>query len=106
MQECVLETCSFAGQHSADICSELKRITDEWGSTDTDNCENMVAAVRKAGWAHYPCFAHTLNLGAQSIYAIGSVAKWTARIRDVVVWMRRSAMAKVVLKEKQRALSK
>lgn len=28
----------------------------------TDNGANMVAAVHKAEWAHYPCFAHTLNL--------------------------------------------
>lgn len=61
MQTYVLETCSSAGQHAADnICSELKRITDEWGITDkvqavvTDNGADMVAAVRRAGWAHYP----------------------------------------------------
>lgn len=28
----------------------------------TDNGANMVANVHKAGWAHYPSFAHTLNL--------------------------------------------
>lgn len=28
----------------------------------TDNGVNVVTAVHKAGWAHYPCFAHTLNL--------------------------------------------
>lgn len=65
----VLKTSSFSGKHSADgICSELQRITEEWGLTAkiqavvTDNGANMVAAVHKAGWAHYPCFAHTINL--------------------------------------------
>lgn len=69
MQVYVLETSSFSEKHSADnICSELKRITDEWGITAkvqavvTDNGANMVAAVLRAGWAHYPCFAHTINL--------------------------------------------
>lgn len=69
MQAYVLETSSFSGKHSADgICSELQRITEEWGLTAkiqavvTDNGANMVAAVHKAGWAHYPCFAHTINL--------------------------------------------
>lgn len=68
-QAYVLETCSFPGQYSAKtICSELKRVTEEWGITDniqavvTDNGANFVAAKRKACWAHYPCFAHTLNL--------------------------------------------
>lgn len=61
--------CSVPGQHTADkICAQLTRITEEWGITDkilavvTDNGANMVAAVRKAGWTHYPCFAHNLNL--------------------------------------------
>lgn len=65
----VLETCSLPGKHSADnICSQLTRIVEEWGIADkilsvvTDNGANMVAAVHQAGWAHYPCFAHTLNL--------------------------------------------
>lgn len=69
MQAYVLETSSFSGKHSADnICSELKRITDKWGITAKiqavvpDNGANMVVAVRKAGWAHYPCFAHTINV--------------------------------------------
>lgn len=55
MQAYVLQTCSFQGQHNAEnICSELKRVTQEWGITDkvqaviTDNGANFVAAVRKA----------------------------------------------------------
>lgn len=31
----------------------------------TNNGANIVAAVCKAGWAHYPCFAHTLNLAVK-----------------------------------------
>lgn len=58
--------CSVPGQHTADnICAQINRIAEEWGITDkilavvTDNGANMVAAVWKGGWAHYPCFAHT-----------------------------------------------
>lgn len=65
----VLETCCLPGQHTADnFCSQLTRISEEWGITNkilavvTDNVANMIAAVCKAGWAHYPCFAHTLYL--------------------------------------------
>ncbi len=28
----------------------------------TDNAANIIAAVRKSGWKHVSCFAHTLNL--------------------------------------------
>lgn len=69
MQEFVLETCHFTAQHTADnISAKLKRISEEWGITQKllavvrDNGANMVSAVHKPGWKHYPCFAHTLNL--------------------------------------------
>lgn len=68
MQEFLLETSCLPGQHTANnISLELKRITDEWAITQkvivvvTDNGANMVCAVHKAGWVHYPCVAHTLN---------------------------------------------
>ncbi|KAL7400344.1 hypothetical protein ABVT39_010547 [Epinephelus coioides] len=60
-----------------------------------DNAANMDVAVKKLQIVKFPCFAHTLNLGAQKLY------NCNARIRSVIVWMKRSHMAKVVLKEKQ-----
>lgn len=71
-----------------------------------DNASNMDVAVKKLNIIKIGCFAHTLNLGAQSLYTITSVSKWTANIRDVIVWMMRSSMAKTVLREKQNILSK
>ena len=68
MQAWVLETSSFSRKQTADnICAELKRVADQWGiaatiqAVITDNA-NMIAAVHKAGWAHYPCFAHAINV--------------------------------------------
>lgn len=112
MQAYVLETSSFSGQHSADnICSELKRITDEWGITAkvhaviTGNGANMVAVVRKAGWAHYPCFAHTLNLAVKdSIKALPDLLGIQQKCSAVVAFSHHSTRAAVRLKEIQKQL--
>ncbi len=112
MQAYVLETCSFSGQHSADnICTQLKRVTDEWGITDkvqaviTDNGANMVAAVRKAGWAHYPCFAHTLNLVVKdTIKALPDLLDIQQRCGAIVAFFHHSTRAAERLKEVQKQL--
>lgn len=112
MQAYVLQTCSFQGQHSADnICSELKRVTQEWGRTDkvqaviTDNGANFVAAVRKAGWAHYPCFAHTLNLVVKdSIKALPDLLHMQQRCSAIVTFFHHSTRAAEKLKAFQNQL--
>uniref|UniRef100_A0A3Q3QX58 HAT C-terminal dimerisation domain-containing protein n=1 Tax=Monopterus albus TaxID=43700 RepID=A0A3Q3QX58_MONAL len=98
MQAYVLETCSFPGQHSAEnICSELNRVTDEWA--------NIVAAVRKAGWAHYPCFAHTLNLVVKdSIKALPDLLHIQQRCSAIVAFFHHSTRAAEKLKEVQNQL--
>lgn len=109
MQAYVLETCSFSGQHTADnICSELKRITDEWGISDkvqaviTDSGANMVAAVHRAGWKHYPCFAHTLNLVVKdSIKALPGLLDIQHRCSAIVTFFHHSTRAAERLKEIQ-----
>ncbi|XP_060760348.1 zinc finger BED domain-containing protein 4-like [Neoarius graeffei] len=112
MQAYVLETSSFSGKHSADnICSELKRITDEWGITTriqavvTDNAVNVVAAVHRAGWAHYPCFAHTLNLVVKgSIKTLPELLDIQHRCSAIVAFFHHSTKATVKLKEIQKQL--
>ncbi len=111
MHAYVLETCSFPGQHSADnICSQL-RVTDEWGITDkvqaviTDNGANMVAAVHKAGWAHYPCFAQTLNVVVKDcIKALHDLLDIQQRCRAIVAFFHHSTRAAERLKEVQKQL--
>lgn len=62
-----------------------------------DHASNMNVVVHKLHLIKIGCFAHTLNLGAQSVYAVTSVAKWTSKIRDVIMWMKRSTTGKTVL---------
>lgn len=108
----VLETLIFHGQHTADnISSELKRITDEWGLTDkvmavvTDNRANMVAAVHKAGWRHYPCFAHTLNLVVKdSLKAVPEVVQILGKCSTIVSFFHHSTKATEKLRAVQQQM--
>lgn len=94
------------------VAEEIVDILDEFGirsrvaAITVNNASNMNVAVQKLHLIKIGCFAHTLNLGAQSVYKITSVAKCTAKFWDVIVWMKRSTMAKSVLQEKQHILSK
>ncbi|KAJ8349851.1 hypothetical protein SKAU_G00249810 [Synaphobranchus kaupii] len=112
MNQKVLKTKAvYKAQTGAVVAEEIGDILDEFGIRDkvaaitVDNASNMDVAVKKLHIIKIGCFAHTLNLGAQSLYTITSVAKWTAKIRDVIVWMKRSSMAKTVLREKQHILN-
>ncbi|XP_028314787.1 zinc finger BED domain-containing protein 4-like isoform X2 [Gouania willdenowi] len=99
----VLKTMAvYESQTGTAVAEEMEGILEEFGVK-----EKVVAAtvddvaVKKLDIIKFPCFAHTLNLGAQRLYNCSTISKWTARVRSVIVWMRRSRMAKVVLKEKQ-----
>nr|XP_055074037.1 E3 SUMO-protein ligase ZBED1-like [Misgurnus anguillicaudatus]XP_055074038.1 E3 SUMO-protein ligase ZBED1-like [Misgurnus anguillicaudatus]XP_055074039.1 E3 SUMO-protein ligase ZBED1-like [Misgurnus anguillicaudatus]XP_055074040.1 E3 SUMO-protein ligase ZBED1-like [Misgurnus anguillicaudatus] len=70
-----------------------------------DNAANMDVAVKKMQVLKISCFAHTLNLAAQKINKCSIICNWSARVRAIVVWMKRSHMAKVILKEKQQLLN-
>lgn len=89
----------------------MKRITNEWGITVkiqavvTDNGANMVAAVRKAGWAHYPCFAHTINLVVKdSIKTVPELLDIKQRWSAIVAFFHHSTKATEKLKEIQKQL--
>ena len=113
MRQKVLRTKAvYVAQTGPVVAEEISDILQEFGilekvvAVTVDNAANMDVAIKKLKITKLGCFAHTLNLGAQSIYSVAAVSKWTARIRDIVVWMKKSSMAKVVLKEKQKILSK
>ncbi len=71
----VLIACEkFDQRHTAEnIATFLRHIATEWKIGNkitvvvTDNAYNIVAAVKKCGWRHIGCFAHTLNLIVQAL---------------------------------------
>ena len=72
----------------------------------TDNASNMTVAARELGSTmHIGCFAHTLNLACGKALQIEEVAQLLAKIRRIVAYFHRSAVAAAVLKEKQRLLN-
>lgn len=89
---------------------EIGEVLEEFGiahkvvGITVENASNMT--VKRLDILKLGCFAHTLNLAAQKVYSIATVARWSAKLRAVVVWMKQSTMAKTVLKEKQLLLSK
>ncbi|RVE66573.1 hypothetical protein OJAV_G00108960 [Oryzias javanicus] len=107
-QEKVLKTKAvYQAQTGTAVAEEIDEILEEYGirekivAATVDNAGNMDVAIKKLHIIKFPCFAHTLNLGAQKLYNCPAISNWAARIRSVILWLKRSHMAKVVLKEKQ-----
>ncbi|XP_035772129.1 zinc finger BED domain-containing protein RICESLEEPER 2-like [Neolamprologus brichardi] len=100
----------YQAQTGTAVAEEIDEILEEYGIKDkvvaatVDNAANMDVAVKKLQILKFPCFAYTLSLGAQKLYNCPAISNWAARIRSVIVWMKRSHMAKVVLKEMQELL--
>ncbi|KAK7944746.1 hypothetical protein WMY93_000474 [Mugilogobius chulae] len=92
------------------VAEEIESILNEFGvrskvvAATVDNAANMDVALRKLRIRKIGCFAHTLNLAAQKINRCNTISNWAARVRSIVVWIKRCHMAKVVLREKQQLL--
>ena len=113
MRQKVLPTKAvYTAQTGIVLAEEIGDILKEFGmfekvvAVTADNAANMDVAIKRLQFVKIGCFAHSLNLAAQSLYSSSLVAQWTAKIRAIIVWMKRSSVAKVVLREKQDVLSK
>ncbi|KAJ8375518.1 hypothetical protein SKAU_G00060980 [Synaphobranchus kaupii] len=105
MKKKVLQTKAvYTAQTGPVVAEEIGDVLTEFGIFDkvvpvtVDNAANMDVAIKWLQFVKLGCFAHTLNLAAQSLYSLTAVTQWTAKIRTIIVW--RSSMAKVVLREK------
>ncbi|XP_072571804.1 zinc finger BED domain-containing protein 4-like [Paramormyrops kingsleyae] len=93
------------------VADEINCILEEFQintkvvAATVDNASNMDVALKNLKLLKVGCFAHTLNLAAQKVYSISAITKWCVRLRSIVVWLRRSSMAKIVLREKQQLLN-
>lgn len=99
------QTGQVIAEEIGDILQEFE-VKEKVVAITVDNAANMDVAIRKMNVRKIACFAHTLNIAAQKLYNIPIIARWAGRIRAMVVWMKRSSLAKPVLKEKQRLLGK
>ena len=69
-----------------------------------DNARNMDVGINKLAKLKIGCFCHVMNLAAQEVYKINPVMRWVAKVRTIVVYFKRCAMAKVLLTRKQALL--
>lgn len=113
MRQKVLQTKRvYTAQTGLVVAEEIVDVLTEFGIFDkvvaatVDNAANMDLAIKKLQCVKLGCFAHTLNLAAQSLFSLTAVAQWTAKIRGIIVWITWSFMANIVLQEKQDLLSK
>lgn len=98
------QTGPIVAEKISEVLQEFD-VMDKIVAVTVDNAANKDVAIKKVHKAisqfiKLGCFAHTLNLGAQSAHSVASVANWKANIRNIVIWMKRSSMAKSVLREK------
>lgn len=111
-QSYVLETTCLLGQQTSDsIGVEIKRMTDEWDITAkvhaivTDNSPDMIAAVEKAGFAHFPSFAHTLNwVVIDAINSTPDLLPILQKCSNIVSYFNHSTTAADQLQELQKQL--
>ena len=102
----------YKAQTGCVVAEEISDVLSEFGisgkikAVTVDNAANMDVAIKHLQFVKLGCFAHSLNLGAQSLYSLSSVSQWVAKVRTIVVWMKRCLMGKVVLQEKQELLRK
>lgn len=90
------QTGMVVAEEINEVLEEFK-ISDKIVAATVDNAGNMSVALRNLKFLKVGCFAHTLNLASQKVYNVSAVAKWRAKLRDVVVWLKRSTMSKTVL---------
>lgn len=112
MRQKVLSTKAvYTAQTGIVVAEEISDILKDFGEFDkvvavtVDDAANMDVAIKRLQFVKLSCFAHSLNLAAQRLYSSSLVTQWTAKIRAIIVWMKRSLMAKVVPREKHDVLS-
>lgn len=99
------QTGPVIAEEIGDVLQSFK-IREKVVAMTVDNAANTDVAARLLGIRKLGCYAHLTSLAAQKIYNVQAIARWAARIRDAVVWIKKSAMVKNVVAEKERQLGK
>lgn len=103
-------------RHTSEYISEMLTNTcKEWGigiekvsAVITDNAANMVKAI-ELGYGkkkHIPCFAHTLNLVAQSTFQCTDLQNIITKMKSIVTWFKQSCTASDELRKATNADTK
>lgn len=100
---------SFEEQHTAvNLSAFLNKTFEDWEISDkfkvavSDNAANITAAINMKSWLHIPCFAHSLNLVAQS--GLDQIADVHKRIKSIVEHFKKSTQTTIKFKEIQKQM--
>ncbi|KAJ8910633.1 hypothetical protein NQ315_012501 [Exocentrus adspersus] len=105
----LLDCFSYTEKHTAEnLGSLLKKTFEEWRIENkvvcivSDNAANIIAAIRKGGWASRPCFAHSINLLVQD--GLKQIENMLNKLKAIVAYFKRSSSALVKLQQTQKQM--
>ena len=103
-----LQTLEVPQDHTASSLSQvLKSMLQDWNISEkvyagvTDNGSNIVNAIGLMGIEHFPCFAHTLQLGIKRGLEVPRVQRVLGRCKKLVEHFKKSTKETYKLREKQ-----
>ena len=97
-------------RHTGDYLSHvISEVASEHSIQDpictTDSGANIKCAIKLNGWARFPCFAHTFNLGVQAGLEARDVSTIVDKVKSLVAFFKHSSVAYTKLKEAASKLS-
>lgn len=101
----------YDAQTDTVVSEQIGDVLKEFGvrkkvvAVTVDNVFNMDIAIEKLQFRKLKCFARILNRAAQTMYDCSTVARWSSKIRAVILWIKRSSTAQMVFQEKQQLFS-
>ena len=102
-----LEVKELPGSHTVEnLAQNLRDAQLKWKFPDPiavcDNASNEIKTFQKLGWKKLSCFGHDLNLAVKAVLNVKEIVTLIAKCRQIVALFHRSAIAKAVLREKQK----
>lgn len=73
------QTGCVVAQEINDVLSEFC-ISDKIVAITVENAANMDVAIKRLQFMKLCCFAHTINLAAQSLYSLNAVTRRVAKV--------------------------
>lgn len=105
----LLDCSRFVGAHTNnEIRDSIYQICRRWNLHDkvhaivTDNAANIKLAVKRLGWAHLPCLAHTLNLVVKDAIKL-QMEPIRAKVKAIVEYFHRSTSGADLFKAQQKS---
>lgn len=102
----ILGCYNFEDRHtSVNLSTFLNKTFEDWNIAEkvkvavSDNAANITAAINMNSWSHIPCFAHSLNLVAQS--GLNEISDVHKKVKSIVEHFKKSTLATSKLKNMQ-----